>query len=164
MAIINYIQNQSVENIQISPFFIFQDLIEFQNYKFRSIYVFLEALKISDEKKRQDLLKTYQEVEAIKELYRIQDDSKQLNYSKAFNKKSISKIIFNNEELEVESLEFEIFLNNVFKIVAANSLAFKYSLLNSKKDINEFPELDQYTSLGYLNSDRYWKILRNVAL
>ncbi len=157
---IRYINDVSAEFIQLSPFFIFGEVIEFQNCKFRCVYIFLEALKIDDEDKRQKFLEHYLDIENIKELFKIKKGK--LNYNKMFNKEEIGEINFNRVSIKPKSLEFTNLLKNLILIVGANNLSFKYALFSVKNLTFTFNELDEFTTLKYLTAKDYATILKNM--
>lgn len=155
---IRYLVDPSKEYFQLSPFFIFSEDIEFQNHKFKCLYIFLESLKIEDIEKRQEFLEYYLDISKIKELFKLKNGK--LNYSKQFNKKDVEEITFNNVKLKPMSPEFCMMFRNLFLVICAKNLSFKYSYLSLKcKDI-EFSELDELTSLKYLDSKSYSTLLK----
>ena len=157
---INYLQNHSEDFVQLSPFFIFDDVFEFQGYKFRNVYIFFEALKISELDKRQEFLDFYLNKENIQKLFVIKNNK--LSYTTKFNKKQIDSLIFNNTEILVPSLEMKNIFHNLYSVIALKNSAFKYALLTTKSLDISFPELDENTSLLYISSSLLVSILKTI--
>ncbi len=157
---IRYLGNSSKEYLQLSPFFIFNEVIEFQNYKFRCVYIFLESLKIEDEDKRQDFLNNYLDIEKIKELFKLKNNK--INYSKSFVKKDVNEIYFNNVQIKPMSSEFVMMIKNLFIVISATNISFKYSLMSIKNLQVSMLELDEVSSLKYLTSNDYVNILKSL--
>lgn len=158
---LNYLENHSSEYIQLSPFFIFDSDIEFQNYSFKSVYVFLESLKISDEKKRVDMLKYFSNISNIRKLYSLTNGK--LSYTKHFNRMKAESISFNNTDIPIPSIEFNTFIQNLFLSIATSNGAYKYALMSIKSQDLCVPELDGKTSLEILSASEYCRLIKNVS-
>lgn len=157
---INYLKDHSIEFSQLSPFFIFSDVFEFQGYKFKNVYTFLEALKISDLDKRKEFLDYYLDTKNLHKLFILKNDK--LSYTTKFNKQSIDSINFNNSEISVNSLELKTLLQNLFISIASKNAAFKYSILSTKSKDISIDELDTHTLLGYVSSDYLVSLLKSI--
>ena len=91
-------------------------------------------------------------------MYKIKSNEK-LKYTSKFNKKEIDSIFFNNQKIDIKSIELKIMLKNLIISICAYDIGFKYALLSKRYSNLEFSELDSYTNLKYLTSEEYFQIL-----
>lgn len=148
---------QDKENESLSPMYIFGTTIEFNGYKFISPYIFFQALKIPEEENRQEFLNYYLEIKNLKELYTLKKSK--FSYTKKFNKEPITQIVINGESVDATSTQIDIYLKNMYTILAAVSPLFKYSYSVSKRNNMEFDDF-QFSNIDYITGDRLNKILK----
>ena len=153
---IKYISSQSKELIQLSPFFIFSDPIEFQGYSFRCLYLFMESLKIEQEKKRKSFLEHFSSVENIRAFYSSKE------YDLKFNKSKVESILINNTKVDLTSPQFKNMMLNLIRTISGQNIAYKYSLLSSKKLNLEFSELNSIAKNFLITSKEFSSLIKSA--
>ena len=153
---ISYIKTQSPEFLQLSPFCIFSDPIEFQGYSFKSLYILLEAFKIDQETKRKSVLEHFSSIENIKSFY------SSFEYDSKFNKSKVESILINNTKVVLTSPQFKNMMLNLIRTISGQNIAYKYSLLSSKKLNLEFSELDSIPKNFIITSKDFSSLIKSA--